>query len=61
MFRKITDKERIQNAYAEIKRLTVLNEELMLALVELDTQRDMDKIEDELAVTELAETILGGM
>ena len=37
------------------------NEMLMLALAELDMQREMDKTESELAITELAETVLGGV
>lgn len=37
------------------------NEMLMLALADLDLQREMDKTEAELAITELAETVLGGM
>ncbi len=61
MFRKIKDKERIRNAEIENKRLRLINDELMIALVELDAQRDIDKTENELAVAELAETILGGI
>ena len=61
MFRKIKDKERIRNAEIENKRLKLINDELMIALVELDAQRDIDKTENELAVVELAETILGGI
>ncbi len=61
MFRKIKDKERIRNAEIENKRLKLINDELMIALVELDAQRDIDKTESELAVAELAETILGGI
>ncbi len=61
MFRKITDKEKIRNAEIENKRLRLINDELMIALVELDAQRDIDKTENELAVAELAETILGGI
>lgn len=34
---------------------------LMLAMAELDMQRALDKTETELAITELAEIVLGGM
>lgn len=34
---------------------------LMLAMTELDMQRVLDKTETELAITELAEIVLGGM
>ena len=61
MFKKITDKERLKIADGEINNLKTMNNELMLTLVELDMQRDMDKLENELAIVELAETILGGM
>ena len=37
------------------------NEMLMVALAELDMQRETDKTETELAIAELAETVLGGM
>lgn len=37
------------------------NEMLMMALAELDMQRETDKTEAELAIAELAETVLGGM
>lgn len=37
------------------------NEMLMLALADLDLQREADKTEAELAIAELAETVLGGM
>jgi hypothetical protein len=37
------------------------NEMLMLALVDLDMQRETDKTEAELAIAELAETVLGGI
>ena len=36
-------------------------EMLMIALAELDMQREADKTESELAIAELAETVLGGM
>lgn len=37
------------------------SEMLMLALDELDMQRETDKTESELAIAELAETVLGGV
>lgn len=37
------------------------NEMIMLAIADLDMQRENDKTEIQLAVAELAETILGGM
>lgn len=37
------------------------NEMLMMALAELDMQREADKTESELAIVELAETLLGGV
>ena len=37
------------------------NEMIMLAIADLDMQREQDKTEIQLAVAELAETILGGM
>ena len=37
------------------------NEMLMIALAELDMQREADKTESELAIAELAETVLGGV
>lgn len=36
------------------------NEMLMLAIADLDAQREQDKIETQLAIAELAETLLGG-
>ena len=36
-------------------------EYIMLALAELDAQREMDKTESEMAIAELAEAIMGGM
>ena len=38
-----------------------VNKMLMIALAELDVQREMDKTETELAIAELAETVLGGV
>lgn len=37
------------------------SEMLMVALAELDMQREADKTEAELAIAELAETVLGGV
>lgn len=37
------------------------DEMIMLAIAELDMQREVDKTEVELAIAELAETILGGI
>ena len=34
---------------------------VMLAIAELDAQREMDKTESEMAIAELAEAIMGGM
>ena len=34
---------------------------MMLAIAELDAQREMDKTESEMAIAELAEAIMGGM
>lgn len=44
-----------------IPKLEQENEMLMLALAELDIQREADKTEAELAIAELAETVLGGV
>lgn len=37
------------------------SELLMLAIADLDTQREIDKTESQVAIAELAETILGGV
>lgn len=34
---------------------------MMLAIAELDAQRELDKTENEMAVAELAEALMGGM
>ena len=36
-------------------------EYMMMAIAELDAQREMDKIESEMAIAELAEAMMGGM
>ncbi len=36
-------------------------EYMMLAIAELDAQREMDKTESEMAIAELAEALMGGM
>lgn len=36
-------------------------EYMMLAIAELDAQREADKTESEMAIAELAEAIMGGM
>ena len=36
-------------------------EYMMLAIAEIDAQREMDKIESEMAIAELAEAMMGGM
>ena len=36
-------------------------EYMMMAIAELDAQREMDKTESEMAIAELAEAIMGGM
>ena len=37
------------------------SEYMMMAIAELDAQREMDKTESEMAIAELAEAIMGGM
>lgn len=34
---------------------------MMLTIAELDTQREMDKTENEMAIAELAEALIGGV
>ena len=34
---------------------------MMMAIAELDAQREMDKTESEMAIAELAEAMMGGM
>ena len=36
-------------------------EYMMMAIAEIDAQREMDKIESDMAITELAEALMGGM
>ena len=36
-------------------------EYMMLTIAEIDAQREMDKIESEMAIAELAEAMMGGM
>ena len=36
-------------------------EYMMLAIAEIDAQREMDKTESEMAIAELAEAMMGGM
>ena len=36
-------------------------EYMMLAIAELDAQRELDKTESEMAIAELAEALMGGM
>ena len=36
-------------------------EYMMMAIAELDAQREMDKIESEMAIAELAEALMGGV
>ena len=36
-------------------------EYMMLAIAQLDAQREMDKTESEMAIAELAEALMGGM
>lgn len=38
-----------------------IEEALMLAIAELDAQREADKTENEMAIAELAEAMMGGM
>lgn len=52
--------EEIEEMYNKPKSLTE-NEMLMLAVAELDMQREQDKIETQLAIADLVETILGGV
>ena len=36
-------------------------EYMMMAIAELDAQREMDKTENEMAIAELAEALMGGV
>ena len=36
-------------------------EYMMLAIAEIDAQRELDKVESEMAITELAEALMGGV
>ena len=36
-------------------------EYMMLAIAEIDAQRELDKVESEMAIAELAEAMMGGM
>ena len=36
-------------------------ESMMLALAEIDAQREVDKIESEMAIAELTEALMGGV
>lgn len=56
---EITRYMKIEND--SIPKLEQENEMLMMALAELDMQRETDKTEAELAIAELAETVLGGV
>ena len=56
---EITRYMKIEND--SIPKLEQENEMLMMALAELDMQRETDKTESELAIAELAETVLGGV
>ena len=38
-----------------------IEEVLMMAIAELDAQRELDKVESEMAIAELAEAMMGGM
>ena len=49
------------NIIERLEGAELQNEMLMLAIAELDMQRETDKTESELAIAELAETILGGV
>jgi hypothetical protein len=49
--------EALKNAPKELTQ----SEMIMLAIADLDVQREIDKTEIQLAVAELAETILGGV
>ncbi|WP_326514774.1 hypothetical protein [Clostridium intestinale] len=48
------------NLEIEVESLRKENESLKLAMVELDTQREKDKLETQLAIAELTSTLLGG-
>lgn len=50
-----------QDEIEQEKNQLTENEMIMLAIADLDIQREQDKTEIELAVAELAETLLGGM
>lgn len=45
---------------SEIELLKEENETLMLALADLDTQRQQDKLDTQLAIAELTSTLMGG-
>ena len=36
-------------------------EYMMLAIAEIDAQRELDKVESEMAIAELAEALMGGV
>ena len=36
-------------------------ESMMLAIAEIDAQRELDKVESEMAIAELAEALMGGV
>ena len=54
---KIKWKEKQPPKEAELTEM----EYMMLALAELDAQREMDKTENEMAIAELAEAMMGGV
>ncbi len=65
-FAKDTDMELVQKVIDEhdptpLRSEPTKTEMVMLAIADLDLQREQDKIETQLAIAELAETILGGV
>lgn len=57
-FSKIGDAETF--ILSEKTKEEILQEELLLALVQLDIQREVDKTENQLAIAELATMMIGG-
>ena len=61
---EIVDENELREIRERIEKATENPHEselLMLAMADLDAQREIDKTEQQLAMAELAEVILGGM
>ena len=56
-----TQLEALQETVDALTEKPTETELVMLAIADLDLQREQDKIETQLAIAELAETILGGV